>query len=181
MFKNLRLSVSTLGVLLLGSGCATDRPHHKVLATAVLSASSGSVVGGTVKFIRARQGVWVVANFGGLSPGLHGFHIHENGDCSAPDAKSAGGHFNPMAGHHAGPDDPNRHLGDLGNLQADASGNASYSRIFADLTIDGEYSIIGKSIVVHAKADDLKTQPAGDSGDRIACGVIVRQWPVPQP
>ena len=175
MMRNLLMSGSVLGAVLLASGCCTEKPHHAVLASAVLSAASGSVAGGTVKFIRYRHGLRVEAKFGGLSPGLHGFHIHENGDCSAPDAKSAGGHFNPASGHHAGPDEPHRHLGDLGNLEADAAGNATYSRSFPDLKIDGEFSIIGKSVIVHAKADDFKTQPSGDSGDRVACGIIVRQ------
>lgn len=173
--KHLGLSVGTLGIVLLAAGCCTDRPDNTVVAMAVLSSASGSAAGGTVNFIRYKNQIRVEANFGGLSPGLHGFHIHETGDCSKPDATSAGGHFNPAGGHHAGPTDHDRHLGDLGNLEADTNGNAYYSRTFSDLTIEGERSILGKAVIVHAKADDFKTQPSGDSGDRISCGIIVRQ------
>jgi Cu-Zn family superoxide dismutase len=108
-------------------------------------------------------------------PGPHGFHIHEKGDCSAADASSAGGHFNPTGKPHGGPDSDARHAGDFGNIEADATGNARYSRTFSDLTLDGESSIIGKAIIVHQKADDLKTQPSGDAGGRIGCGVIARK------
>ncbi|HTH47294.1 MAG TPA: superoxide dismutase family protein [Candidatus Limnocylindria bacterium] len=172
--KHPLLSVATLGLLVLSAGCYSDKPQGRVVAIAVLSAASGSTVGGTVNFIAEKDGIRVVANFGGLSPGLHGFHIHEHGDCSAPDAKSAGGHFNPTGMPHAGPMDAARHMGDLGNLEADAAGNATYSRKFSDLKIRGATSILGKAVIVHAKADDLKTQPAGDAGDRVACGVIVK-------
>jgi len=143
-----------------------------VVAMAVLSPASGSSVHGTVYFIRENNKIRVEASVSGLTPGGHGFHIHEKGDCAAPDASSAGGHFNPTGMHHGGPDQNNRHVGDFGNIEADASGNAKYSRTFADLMIEGNASIIDKAVIVHAKADDLKTQPSGDAGSRVACGVI---------
>ena len=143
-----------------------------VLAMAILSPASGSSVHGTVYFIRENDKVRVEASVSGLTPGPHGFHIHEKGDCAAPDASSAGGHFNPTGMPHGGPGQHNRHIGDFGNIEADASGNAKYSRTFTDLTIEGTASIIDKAVIVHAKADDLKTQPSGDAGGRVACGVI---------
>jgi Cu-Zn family superoxide dismutase len=106
-----------------------------------------------------------------LKPGKHGVHIHEKGDCSAPDAASAGAHFNPTQKHHGGPTGDERHAGDLGNIEPDASGRAQLSwRGKLDLT--GPNSIIGKSVVIHEKEDDLKTDPSGNSGARVACGEI---------
>lgn len=174
MKKHLGLGAGTLGLLLFATGCADrDKYGDGIVAMAVLSSSSGSTVGGTVNFIQEKDGLRVQANFGGLTPGLHGFHIHEKGDCTASDAKSAGGHFNPLGHPHAGPTDPGRHLGDLGNLEADANGNATYSRTFPDLKLEGETSIIGRAVIVHAQSDDFTTQPSGNSGDRVACGIIV--------
>jgi Cu-Zn family superoxide dismutase len=144
-----------------------------VVAMAVLSPASGSSVHGTVYFIRESENkIRVEASVSGLTPGKHGFHIHEKGDCAAPDASSAGGHFNPTGMQHGGPGQHNRHVGDFGNIEADSSGNAKYSANFTDLTIEGTASIIDKAVIVHAKADDLKTQPSGDAGGRVACGVI---------
>lgn len=143
-----------------------------VVATAFLSPASGSSVQGTVNFIQEDDKLRVEASLSGLTPGPHGFHIHEKGDCSASDASSASGHFNPTAMPHAGPSESHRHVGDFGNIEADASGNARYSKSFSDLKLSGTTSILGKAVIVHAKADDLKTQPSGDAGDRVACGVI---------
>ncbi len=148
---------------------------ERMVATVLLAPASGSSVQGTVNFIQDGDKVRVEANLTGLTPGAHGFHIHEKGDCSAPDASSAGGHFNPTGKPHAGPHDHDRHVGDFGNLEADNSGKATYSQTFADLKVEGDTSIIGKALIVHAKADDLKTQPSGDAGDRVACGVIEKQ------
>lgn len=141
-------------------------------AIAVLGAASGSSVAGTVTFTSGSDGVTVVADISGLTPGKHGFHIHEFGDCSSPDAKSAGGHYNPMKHEHAGPDASNRHMGDLGNIEADASGKAHVEMKDKMLKLSGENSIIGYGVIVHEKADDMKTQPTGDAGGRVACGVI---------
>lgn len=142
-------------------------------ATAPLQAKGGSQVGGTILFSTQGSGLRVVARVTGLKPGQeHGFHIHEKGDCSAPDAMSAGGHFNPTAQPH-GPQGAPHHGGDMPSLKADAMGNAE-----ATFTVDGVSltgptdGVIGKSVVVHAMPDDYKTQPTGNSGGRIACGVI---------
>jgi len=139
-------------------------------AIAVLSPTKGSIVSGTVT--KVDGGVKIVADLAGLTPGQHGFHIHEFGDCSAPDATSAGGHFNPHHMQHGGPDATMRHAGDFGNLEADASGKAHYERVDATLSLDGADSIIGRGVIVHASPDDLKTQPTGNAGARVACGAI---------
>ena len=139
----------------------------------VLHAAAGNKVSGTVTFTPVADGVKVHAEIGGLTPGKHGFHIHEFGDCSAADFSSAGAHFNPTNQPHAGPDTAARHEGDMGNIEADASGNAKLDYVDHQISLTGDAkSAIGRSVVVHAKADDLKTQPSGDAGGRIACGVI---------
>jgi Cu-Zn family superoxide dismutase len=140
---------------------------------AKLNPSSGSQVTGTVTFTSDADGTKVVADVTGLKPGQHGLHIHEKGDCSAPDASSAGAHFNPAHSHHGGPTaPPERHAGDFGNVVADASGKAHLDLKDKNLKLSGTDSILGKSVVVHEKEDDLKTDPSGNSGARIACGVI---------
>lgn len=142
-------------------------------AIAVIHPVGDSKISGTVTFTEDADGVRVQAELKGLTPGKHGFHIHEFGDCSAADLSSAGGHFNPTNHPHAGPDSAERHQGDMGNIEADASGTAKLDYLDHNMSMaNDEQSIIGRSVVVHAKADDLKSQPAGDSGPRIGCGVI---------
>jgi Cu-Zn family superoxide dismutase len=141
-------------------------------AVANLSPTKGNSVSGTVIFTKVEGGVKIVADVTGLTPGQHGFHIHEFGDCSAPDATSAGGHFNPHHTQHGSPDAAARHAGDFGNLEADASGKAHYERVDTTISLDGADSIVGHGVIVHEKADDLKTQPTGNAGARVACGVI---------
>jgi Cu-Zn family superoxide dismutase len=141
-------------------------------AVAVLYPTKGSNVHGTVMFTKVENGVRVVANIEGLAPGEHGFHVHEFGDCSAVDATSAGGHFNPAHEQHGAPDAKQRHVGDLGNITADANGKASYDRVDTEAALEGSHSVIGYAVIVHEKADDLKSQPTGNAGGRVACGVI---------
>jgi Cu-Zn family superoxide dismutase len=144
-------------------------------AIAVLHPSAGNKVSGTVTFTEVADGVQVHAEISGLTPGNHGFHVHEFGDCSAADASSAGAHFNPTNKPHGGPDAAERHVGDMGNVQADASGKTKLEYVDHQISLTNDQrSVIGRSVVVHAKADDLKSQPAGDSGARVACGVIGR-------
>ena len=139
--------------------------------TAKIDPTQGNSASGEVRFYQVSGGVRVVASISGLSPGKHGFHLHEKGDCSAPDAMSAGAHYNPLGAPHGSPEANRtaRHLGDLGNITADAGGKATYDRVdsllvYADLA--------GLSVLVHGKEDDLTSQPAGDAGPRIGCGVI---------
>jgi Cu-Zn family superoxide dismutase len=141
-------------------------------ATAKLEPKSGSNVTGTITFTKKGNEMEVVADIENLKPGKHGFHIHEKGDCSAADAASAGGHFNPTHQHHGGPTMAERHVGDLGNIEPDASGKVHFEWT-GKMSLSGADSIVGKSVVVHEKEDDLKSDPAGNSGARIACGVIV--------
>jgi Cu-Zn family superoxide dismutase len=164
-----------LGALSAQSQTPAAKSSGSEKAIAVLHPSSASKVTGTVTFTEQADGVQIQAEITGLSPGNHGFHIHEFGDCSATDASSAGAHFNPTHKPHAGPDSPERHVGDMGNVQADASGKATLKYVDHQISLSNdERSAIGRSVVVHEKPDDLKSQPSGDSGARIACGVIGR-------
>jgi len=146
-------------------------PKH---ATATMEGTAKfKTVKGTVEFKQTDDGVEVTANLEGLKKGDHGFHIHEKGDCTAPDAASAGGHFNPSNHKHGAPDAAEHHEGDLGNLTAGADGKATKTFTIKGITLDeGDTSIIGKGFIVHEKADDMKTQPTGNAGARAACGVI---------
>lgn len=141
-------------------------------AKAILKPTKNSQVHGVVLFSALADGVKIVADVDGLTPGNHGFHIHEKGDCSAADGSSAGGHFNPDNKKHGAPDSAIRHVGDLGNLEADETGHAHYERIDTVIALDGPHSIIGRSIIVHTDPDDFTTQPTGNSGPRVACGLI---------
>ncbi len=141
-------------------------------AVAVLTPTKGSTVHGVVTFTKVDNGVHVVADVEGLTPGVHAFHVHEFGDCSAADAASAGPHYNPEQMPHAGPDAMKRHEGDLGNITANENGKARYDRVDSHLALEGAHSIIGRSVIVHEKADDFTTQPTGAAGGRVACGVI---------
>jgi Cu-Zn family superoxide dismutase len=144
-------------------------------ASADLNPTQGNNVSGTVTFVKEANGIKVTADIEGLKPGIHGFHIHEVGDCSAPDGSSAGPHFNPMNKHHGAPTDTMRHVGDLGNLEADKDGKAHLEWLDTLITFEGTNSIIGRSVIVHEKADDFKTQPTGNAGGRLACGVIEKK------
>jgi superoxide dismutase, Cu-Zn family len=147
-------------------------PELPSRAIAQLTPASGSGTRGAVYFSQENEGVRVSGVIIGLSPGDHGIHIHETGDCSAPDASSAGAHFNPTGAPHGGPASNVRHVGDFGNITADSAGTARFSKTIPSLNVQGANSILGKALVVHEKADDLTSQPAGNSGARVACGVI---------
>jgi Cu-Zn family superoxide dismutase len=150
-----------------------DKPVTE--AVAILHPTEGYEVSGIVRFSKVKtelgEEIKVVADVEGLSPGDHGFHIHQFGDCRA-NADSAGVHFNPEDKMHGPPTAEEKHLGDLGNLEADENGKAHYEFSFHRLAFDGLHSIIGRAVVVHKNPDDFTTQPFGNSGDRIACGVI---------
>ena len=150
-------------------GCGGDAES----ATAELQALSSKGVTGKATFTATTDGkVLVEASISGLTPGQHGFHVHEWGDCSAPDGMSAGGHFNPD-GHEHGSPGVAAHPGDLGNLVADANGRATLSLVLDQVTLDaGPLSVVGRGLIVHADPDDLKSQPVGLAGARIACAVI---------
>ncbi|WP_406698177.1 superoxide dismutase family protein [Singulisphaera sp. Ch08] len=142
-------------------------------AVAVLHATKkGGDVHGKITFTQTPKGILVEGTVEGLTPGPHGFHVHEFGDCSSDDAMSAGGHFNPTNMPHAGPHDTKRHVGDLGNIEANDKGVAKIELLDSAISFSGAHSIIGRGLIVHAKADDLKSPPAGAAGDRVACGVV---------
>lgn len=143
---------------------------HK--AVAVLHPTAGNKAQGTVTFTQEEGGVRVVAEITGVPPGAHGFHIHEFGDCSAADATSAGGHFNPDNMAHGAQDAKTRHVGDLGNVTADAEGKVTLNLLDKRMSLSGLHTIVGRGLILHANPDDFTTQPTGNAGGRIACGVI---------
>lgn len=172
LFPALMLASSTL-TLAAAKEAAKAKGAATPFAEATLEAKSGSKLAGTVLFSKTDKGIEMLAKVTGATPGPHGIHIHEKGDCSAPDATSAGGHFNPTNAAHAGPDHAARHGGDLGNITVKADGTGELTlKVPAVQGLNDWNSIVGKSVVVHEKADDLKSQPAGDAGARIGCGVI---------
>jgi len=161
---------SLLAAALALSACA-DRQ-----AGTSLESRSGSTVTGTATFREDGDQVTLTLDVTGASPGAHGAHIHELGDCSAADASSAGPHWNPFTKVHGTPD-AEHHLGDLGNIQIGQDGKGTLKLSKAEWTLgDGANTdVVGKALVIHAAADDLMTDPAGNSGARQACGVIAKQ------
>jgi len=164
-----------LGVMVIGAlvaGCAGMAPAGPS-AVADLAPTQGSNAAGTVTFTQKGDKVVVVAKVSGLAPGMHGFHIHEKGDCSSGDGMSAGGHFNPLGKPHAHPTTMDRHAGDMPMLAADAAGSASLTVELDVITVgSGAADVVGRGLIVHKDPDDFKTQPTGNSGARVACGVI---------
>src|SRR5262245_52601101 len=175
--NTLKLSFTAVASLLvLWAGLRAAAQHSATpevtKAVAVLNPTEGNKVHGVVTFTQTGANVKVVALIEGLTPGKHGFHIHEWGDCSSKDGASAGGHFNPASVPHGAPEDPQRHAGDMGNIEADQNGVARLEYNDPVLKMNGHGAIIGHGMIVHANPDDLKTQPTGNAGGRMACGVI---------
>ncbi len=164
------LLITVLFVLVIA--CGTIQRSEITGAIAVLQPVGGSTVSGEIRFIQEGTSVKIEGTVTGLTPGKHGFHIHQYGDCSAADGSSAGGHYNPTNQPHGGPADKLRHVGDLGNIVADNTGTATIDMMDDVITLNGPFSIIGRAVVVHAGADDLTSQPSGAAGPRAACGVI---------
>ena len=188
------LAILATAVVMPGAGCSeskapvsqTKKMADNAMPMAVATIGSASAaatqpsnqhVTGTVTFTQEKNGVKAVVELTGLSPGKHGIHIHEKTDMSAKDLTSAGGHWDPE-GHkqHGGPtsEADKRHAGDLGNLEADASGKAHYEVTVPGVSIGGKNDIVGHSVIVHAKEDDMKSNPAGNAGGRVAGGAIKR-------
>lgn len=142
-------------------------------AHAVLTPAEGSSLQAAVNFTEVAGGVQVNAWVLGAEPGDHGFHLHEVGDCSASDFTSAGGHFNPTAVQHGGPTDALHHAGDWGNMVVSSVGSGSLSVTTNMLSVGpGANSVVGRAVILHGGTDDLVSQPSGDAGPRIACGVV---------
>lgn len=141
-------------------------------ANCTLEPIGGSGVEGSLNFRQEGETVTITGTITGLEPGKHGFHVHESGDLSDKQAgKSAGGHFNPTDKPHGKPSDEERHVGDLGNIEANEEGVAEVDIEDTVVSLEGPNSIVGKAMVVHAGEDQF-TQPTGDAGDRVAFGVI---------
>lgn len=161
-------------VALLVAACASHPTGPS--ATAQLMPTKGNAVAGTIMFTKQGSVVLVSGEVRGLASNTeHGFHIHEKGDCSSGDGLSAGGHFNPMGKAHGAHEQSEHHAGDLVSLKADGAGVSKFSYTSTSMTVgEGAADVIGRGVIVHRDADDFKTQPTGNSGPRVACGVIVK-------
>lgn len=168
-------------LVLLFTACSSGQEEQEMQETetpqvtqavAVIHPAEGQEVNGTVTFSKEKNGIRVHAELSGLSAGKHGFHIHTYGDCSTPDLSSAGGHYNPNNNDHGAPTDQNRHMGDMGNVEAGDNGNATLDYIDNHIKLNGPNNVIGRAIIVHQGEDDLTSQPSGNAGPRIGCGVI---------
>ena len=172
------LSMLALVAVTLVEGCA--RMHQLMTrtpaATAAVLPTRDNTARGDIRLVQRDSGVVLVSGrISGLSPGSHGFHIHEKGNCSAPDASSAGGHFNPSGSTHGANGGGTRHGGDLGNIVAGPDGVADINVEITGISLGtAPDSVVGRSVVVHAKADDFTTQPSGNAGSRVGCGLISR-------
>jgi Cu-Zn family superoxide dismutase len=162
-------AASTVESTTPAGGAASDT---KAEAKATLS-SPDSKVGGTVTFTQDGYNVKVVADVTGLSPGKHGIHVHEYGKCDAPAFESAGAHVNPDGAAHGCPGSAEFHPGDLGNIEVGADGKGHLEMTTSALTVTpGSNSVVGKAVLLHERVDDCVSRPAGNSGGRIACGVV---------
>lgn len=177
--RSLPLSAGLVAFTLAGCGIMPDMPSFSLtnseglpeVATAVMAPTEGNKVSGQVRFVRKGNDTLVEISLRNLTPGEHGIHIHERGDCGSPDGLSAGAHYNPTGVSHGGLEGVH-HLGDLGNITAGADGTVNLNFHLKDLKLSGEPNISGRAVIVHAAPDDFKTQPTGNSGKRLACGVI---------
>ena len=149
-------------------------PSYKSVtkANAVIYPTKGNTASGIVTFEQKSDGLHIIAKMQGLTEGKHGFHVHELGDCACDDGMCTAGHYNPTGQPHGGPESKHKHVGDFGNIVADENGNATYELVSNYTTLNGLNSIIGRGIIVHAGTDDLVSQPTGNAGARVGCGVI---------
>jgi Cu-Zn family superoxide dismutase len=153
-----------------GKKSKSKKAPHVTRAICVVHPLGESKVVGVVVFTAKGKKVEVTGKITGLTPGKHGFHVHEFGDCTSKDGMSAGSHFDPEHMPHGGPHSEKRHVGDLGNIEADKNGVAEINITDTKIKLNGAHSIIGRSIIVHAMEDDLKDIKS--AGARIGCGVI---------
>jgi Cu-Zn family superoxide dismutase len=184
MLRIFRMTTAAMVCGILAFGCGSDNKEKggkgagkvTAVATAKVMPSQAATtqpvnnkVTGTVTFEQVGSNVNMFADINGLTPGKHGYHIHEKGDLSDPALKSVGGHFDMSGSKHGAPDTTAHHSGDMGNLDADANGHAKLMLTLKNISLD---QLVGKSVIVHAGEDDLKTDPSGNSGGRVAGGVI---------
>lgn len=172
MFCSVAYAQQMKGMQQSGQKMKAEPKAQITKAIAILYGAPNSRLHGVVTFEKTEKGIKIVADATGLTPGKHGFHIHEFGDCSSGDYTSAGSHFMVPGESHGGPTDTNRHKGDMGNLEADSTGHAHLEWVDSSISFSGPNSILGRSVIVHEKEDDFKTQPTGNAGARIACGTI---------
>lgn len=184
--RNHALTISALTLTLMFAACGkkeepvqTAEPEptpppveEPTVAVAHLATPDGTTLG-HVEFSEVGGTTTVTATVSGVEPGPHGFHIHAEGDCSAEDFSSAGGHWSLGDHPHGAPTDAERHIGDLGNLMVGEDGTGSLEMTSTDFTVAaGERSVVGHAVIFHAGEDDLVSQPSGAAGARLACGVI---------
>ena len=166
---------SIIGLLVSCTSNKTNESPKEIMAKCQINSANGSSVYGEVKFVQINNKVSINVEVKGLSYGLHAIHIHEFGDCSSFDAKSAGGHWNPNNKNHGEWGSGSHHMGDIANLFADSSGISSL-KFETDLWCldckEESNNIIGKSIIIHQGLDDFHSQPSGNAGKRIGCGII---------
>lgn len=154
----------------------TEAAPMPATAATTLQPREGLEISGTVSFTEADGMVRIAAHVEGVEPGAHGLHVHQTGDCSAADFTSAGGHFNPAGVPHGGPDDAERHAGDLGNIEVGEDGVGHLELSSEQLTVAaGDFSVVGRAVILHEGTDDLVSQPTGAAGGRLACGVVELQ------
>jgi Cu-Zn family superoxide dismutase len=169
------LSMVILGLAL--AGCTTGDVGAKVnqgnAAEAKMKNAEGEEIG-TARFTAAENGVRLQLEASKLTSGALALHLHEHGSCEPPTFESAGGHYNPTKATHGFESERGPHLGDLRNISVGKDGKAEAYQFASGLSINGQNSIVGKSLVIHSRPDDYRSQPAGDAGDRLACGVIER-------
>jgi Cu-Zn family superoxide dismutase len=161
-------------VILMFAACAASTGGGGPMAMTMLAPSaSASTAQGMVHFQQLADGsVDVQADLTGVPAGTHGFHVHDKGDCG-DNGNAAGGHYNPTSMPHGAPDTASHHAGDFGNVTADANGDVHAHFTTRAITISaGPTSVVGHAVILHANADDLTTQPSGNAGARIACGVV---------
>jgi Cu-Zn family superoxide dismutase len=170
----MKLLIALIGALTLVACQSNPSQSSGKQARANLEARSGSNVAGYVDFAEMGNKTRVSVKVSGLKPNSqHGFHVHEKGDCSSADALTAGGHFNPDGNPHAHAGAAKRHAGDLVNLVADSKGESTASFEVDTIRVDdGKYGILNRAVIVHANPDDYVSQPVGNAGGRIACGLI---------
>ena len=173
----MRIGFLALPLLIsLSTAAATAQPEPKAAHADIVNSQGAKI--GSARISSTPKGVKIVVTVSQLTPGEHGIHIHTVGKCEGPAFTSAGGHFNPTNAHHGihNAQEPHPHLGDLKNLKVNEKGDGKASILVPGVTLgDGNDSLFhegGTAIVIHAKADDLMSDPYGNSGDRVACGVI---------